>query len=646
MALDFREAPQAVLRRFEAHVEKLSSGPLIGPKSEWVQEFFLLQARWVEAVRSRPEPAAPFLAVARLHLDGEATGLFDDLRHHLLAVCDALRGPVQEPAGQVRQFYPLNGQPEPERWNAVELLDHLEQHVRRETESPRSRREAVRGQAGAPAPVPASVIDEVEWCRDIAPTYLGSICDRLDIDEDAPARSALREAAATVRSLGAILLTGLRAELWQGSYGLLDCYHVRGPDPDPEFGDHIQNWPLFRDWAAIHEGPAPPRTFPDEPPPPIPGGVTINSWEVLDLVVTGGDLCPPPGQEEGEAALRRMRQLTTWLLQQAESRGSEAGGAGEAQCAAGTQGGEPMGVGPAENPRELLGRFKKHVEDFPKDEFGWEEWRKLYFRLQWRWVDAVRCRSDLAPLFLEAAGVHLSDAVTRLVVQLRDSLLEASGILRRQFEQEDSQGKTRPSLRDRWPRTDHDVLPPLDDGEPGVLDDIDSGTRSTCNWVLGEDPDGGPQRGGPCRKPSAIRERLFEPIAGVLLPWLGVLNSLSGDAGGAPLAAACKRANDALLELGELLIETAAAERWEAAFHLLCAYHCWKPKPDRACGPPGEDWRLTAKAVGLRDWIAFSSHDTHLVKVARKALARMERLTDWLVPEENHVHQPWAGSHT
>jgi len=610
--------PQVVLSRFEAHVQNLRNGAWAGPKSDWVQEFFLLQARWVGAVRSRSELAAPFLAVAGLHLADEVTGLFDGLRASLLRACEELRGPVQDPAGEVRQFYPLGGQSPPPQWNAVELLDHLEQHVRRETESPRARREAVRGQAELPAPVPASVIDEVEWCRDIAPTYLGSICDHLALDEDAPAREALSEGRAVIRRLTALLLEGQRAELWRASYRLLEHYHVRGSDPDPEFGEDVQNWPLLRQVALHLEGPPVPRTFPDEPPPPpIPGSVTINSsWEDLDLVVTGGDLVPAPGLEEAEAALASMRQLTTWLLQQAESLGSE-----------------------AEDPRELLERFRKHVEDFPDDEFGWEEWQKLYFRLQWRWVEAVRRRPDLAPLFLEAAGVHLSDAVTRLVVQLRDSILEASGILRRHFEQEDSQGKTRPPLRDRWPRTYPGILPPLDDGEQGVLDDIDSGTRSTCNWVLGKGPDGGPQQGGQHRKPSAIRERLFKPIAGDFLPWLGVLNSLSGDAGGAPLAAACKRASDALRKLGALLLETATAERWEAAFHLLCAYHCWNPTPDRAFGPPGEDWPVTANAVALPDWIAFSSHDAHLVKVARKALADMERLTDWLLPEGKHVRE-------
>jgi len=91
--------------------------------------------------------------------------------------------------------------------------------------------------------------------------------------------------------------------------------------------------------------------------------------------------------------------------------------------------------------------------------------------------------------------------------------------------------------------------------------------------------------------------------------------------------------SDALLELGELPTETAMAERWEAAFHLLCAYHYWNPTPDRAFGPPGGDWPLTANAVALPDWVAFSSHDAHLVKLAREPPARMDRLTDWLVPE-------------
>ena len=595
MTLDFREDPEEVLRRFEEHVEKLLSNQLTGPQSEWVREFFLLQARWVEAVKAQPVMAAMFLKIAGLHLGDEVTGLFEGLRASLLKACEELRGPVQEPAGQERKFYPLGGESPPPQWNAVELLDYLERRAPRETESPRAAREEVRGQAELPAPGPVSVIGEVKWCWGSALTYLGSICDHLDIGEDAPARNALKEAAATIKKLSALLLTGLRAELWRPAYRLLGCYHVRGPDPDPGFGDDVQNWPLLRDFPEMHEGAA-----------------------------------PPPGKEEGKAALAGMRQLTTWLLRQAESRGGEAKNAG-------AQGGEPMATGPAEDPRALLERFRKHVEAFPEDEFGWEAWQKLYFRLQWRWGEAVRCRADLAPLFLEAAGVHLSDAVARLLVQLRNSILEASGVLRRYFEREDSQGKSRPSLRDRWPRTYPGVLPPLDDGEPGVLDAIDSGTRSTCNWMLGKGPDGGPQQGGQCRKPSAIREDLFKPIAGDFLPWLGVLNSLSEDAGGEPFAAARRRANDALLELGELLIETATAERWEAAFHLLCAYHYWKPKPDRAFGPPGEDWPLTANAVALPDWVAFSSYGAHLVTVARKALAGMERLTNWLLPEEKHV---------
>jgi len=328
----------------------------------------------------------------------------------------------------------------------------------------------------------------------------------------------------------------------------------------------------------------------------------------------------PEFLDNAAAAVRLMTEIWPKLSEQTGSRAREAGGSESAVPPACLEpsptveaGQRPVTDAFKEHPKDVLMKFKKHVESFPEHEGPRVAWKMQVFGFLGRWGDAVNARPELRRRFVQVAGLHRGKKAVALYAELENRILAACRTLR---------GQT--TGRHVWDMPEFPTLQgevtesrSLTDAEAiDLFSEVVSREWDVKTWDEG----------------LWVNQRM---IAG-RLAWYGDVVALLEDlhiglrAGRCPeLDSAISGVKEAVARLRHLLVEGHRGDVWGAADLLLKAYHAHNPRADPAFGYDiGRPWALALSFVGEHE--RSLTEEEGMLRFAQDALEKMEIVMEWL----------------
>jgi len=261
--------------------------------------------------------------------------------------------------------------------------------------------------------------------------------------------------------------------------------------------------------------------------------------------------------------------------------------------------------------QEFLSRLRRAVRRKPPFGAGEEyrSWLAECRRILCGWCDAVRREPVLSEQFLQAARLHKSVKVTRLLGELSGGIRSACSTVRRHLSGELSEKEA----------MDLEVAERAAEQLSGFSqNDVDAG-------CLEAKP--------PAPWPSGIGqiERKLQRVEDV--------SSAHGGLGGTPFADAVRRARAAIRELNAIRYERLEGKRHRAAYYLLATYHGFAVTPFPEFGANVDDWPR------VREWFRKNADDGAFVTApgaeypGRFELHLAELLTDWLIRPEDELRR-------
>jgi hypothetical protein len=286
-----------------------------------------------------------------------------------------------------------------------------------------------------------------------------------------------------------------------------------------------------------------------------------------------------------------------------------------------------------ESPDKVLEVFRTHVGHFPHEGAGndeWGRWQEQYFALQRQWVEAVLADEQMAPRFVEFAGLHDSEAASLVTAQLEKGILRACECLRPHAEQAARMTYAEQRKWVSWLDKIGGSKPPtFRNPEEFKRGEKARGVDWGSDLKLLEVIERGPWF------TTGTRKRVREQLRGLtesVYPWLLMLYEKHEGAGDKELKKAMASIRYAHGHLERLLVKDRVADMWEAAYSLLGACYADDPALFPPCDGLPEGALTLARAEGERLQILFAEPGEQLRELARSAEARMGVLTAELAP--------------